>query len=112
MSQPSITAVVLTSGGLDSTTLAYWLRGQGIGFVPVFIDYGQHCVATERERLAEVLPESSFGPVTTLDISDIYKGSQSRLISRADLWKDAMTGDDLYLPYRNFLMLGAGAGFA
>lgn len=112
MSQPSITAVALTSGGLDSTTMAYWLRCQGIGFVPVFIDYGQHCVETERERLAEVLPESVFGPVTTLNISDIYKGSQSRLISRADLWKEAISGDDLYLPYRNLLMLGAGAGFA
>lgn len=112
MSDNSSPAVVLTSGGLDSTTLAYWLRNQNKVIVPVFIDYGQHCAETERARLAEVLPESIFGKVYTLNISDIYRGSRSRLIVQADLWVDAITGDDLYLPYRNLLMLSAGASFA
>lgn len=112
MSASNATAILLASGGLDSTTLAYWLRTQGTAFVPVFIDYGQHCAATERERLAEVLPESVFGPVTTLNIADVYNGSSSRLISRADLWQESVTGDDLYLPYRNLLMLATGAAFA
>lgn len=112
MSESNATAVLLASGGLDSTTLAYWLQSQGTAFVPVFIDYGQHCAATERERLAEVLPESVFGALTTLNIADIYRGTKSRLISRADLWTEAVTGDDLYLPYRNLLLLTSGAAFA
>ena len=112
MSVTKTTAVVLASGGLDSTTLAYWLRSQGTAFAPVFFDYGQHCAATERERLTEVLPESIFGPLTTLNIGDIYRGCSSRLISRADLWQESVTGDDLYLPYRNLLLLATGAAYA
>lgn len=112
MNQTSATAIVLASGGLDSTTLAYWLRSQGTGFVPVFIDYGQHCAKTERERLVEVLPESIFGPCVAVNIADVYNGCASRLISKADLWCDSITGDDLYLPYRNLLLLATGAAFA
>ena len=112
MSQSPATAILLASGGLDSTTLAYWLRVQGIRFIPVFIDYGQHCAATERDRIAEVLPESTFGPLASLNIADVYRGSKSRLISQADLWTESITGDDLYLPYRNLLLLATGAAFA
>jgi 7-cyano-7-deazaguanine synthase len=112
MSDSPITAVLLASGGLDSTTLAYWLKNQGIAFVPVFLNYGQHCAETERERLAEVLPATEFGTIITLNIADVYKGCSSRLITRADLWEEKITGDDLYLPYRNLLMLATGAAYA
>ena len=105
-------AVLLASGGLDSTTLAYWLRKNGRQFLPVFIDYGQHCAVTEYERLQEVLPEELFGPITKLDISAIYQGSRSRLVHAADLWSESISSDDLYLPYRNLLMLAVGASFA
>lgn len=104
-------AVVLTSGGLDSTTLAYWLRDKGVQFLPLFIDYGQHCRITELRTLERVLPPDFGGRVEIVRIGDIYKGCSSRLITAADLWRDAVTGDDLYLPYRNLLMLTVGAAF-
>ena len=112
MSAGTPSAVLLASGGLDSTTLAYWLRDKGTNFVPLFLNYGQHCAKMERERLAEVLPSKLFAPIVELNISDIYHNSSSRLINAADLWTERITDDDLYLPYRNLLVLAVGAAYA
>jgi len=108
----SINSVLLASGGLDSTTLAYWLRNQEIAFVPLFIDYGQHCAITEYERLKSVLPTDLTQGIQRINISDIYKNTKSRLIDEPNLWKDNVEAKDLYLPYRNLLLLAAGAAFA
>ena len=105
-------SVLLASGGLDSTTLAYWLVSKQVDFIPLFIDYGQHCAATERARLSEVLPSGYAEKIQMIDVRDIYRGSPSRLIDEADLWKDRISSDDLYLPYRNLLLLSIAAAFA
>jgi 7-cyano-7-deazaguanine synthase len=106
------TAVLLASGGLDSTTLAFWLRAKDICFVPLFVDYGQHCAETERTRLAEVLPVAEFGRLHAVNIQDVYRGCSSRLICEPDLWTDNVSADDLYLPYRNLLLMTVGAAYA
>jgi 7-cyano-7-deazaguanine synthase len=105
-------AVLLCSGGLDSTTLAYWLQAQNISFVPLFIDYGQHCALKEYQTLNQVLPMNVLSQVEKLDLSSIYRGCSSRLISEANLWKEKVVAEDLYLPYRNLLLLSIGAAFA
>lgn len=104
--------VLLASGGLDSTTLAYWLREQSINFVPVFINYGQHCAYTELETLAQVLPTECKDKLQVIDISSVYRNSNSRLIAEANLWKDSVSYEELYLPYRNLLLLSVGAAYA
>ena len=104
-------AVLLASGGLDSTTLAYWLLEKGVSFIPLFLDYGQHCSATEYETVNDVLP-ASCGPIHRLNIADVYRDSRSRLINEADLWQEDVAYTDLHLPYRNLLILSVGAAFA
>jgi len=104
--------ILLASGGLDSTTLAYWLVKEGIQFVPLFIDYGQHCANTELESLKSVLPKSHADKIEIIDIKSIYKYSQSRFIQPGDLWSEVITADDLYIPYRNVLILTVAASFA
>lgn len=106
-----ITVALLASGGLDSTTVAYMLVEQGVQFVPLFFDYGQHCVETEWNRVREVMPPAAAAP-ERLQISDIFKGSSSRLISEADLWSDDVQDDDLYVPYRTLLFYAAAAAKA
>jgi 7-cyano-7-deazaguanine synthase len=105
-------SVLLCSGGLDSTTLAYLLVSHGKRFVPLFLDYGQHCARTEYARLGTVLPEVVRRAIVSLDISAVYRGSRSRLVAEADLWREEVQDEDLYLPYRNLLMLSVGAAFA
>lgn len=104
-------ALLMASGGLDSTTVAYWLTERGVQFIPVFFDYGQHCVETEWETLKEVLPASAAHPERN-DISDLFRGSKSRLITEADLWNEEVKDEDLYVPYRTLLFYSAAAARA
>lgn len=107
-----IKSAVLCSGGLDSTTLVYYLIDKSVDFIPLFIDYGQHCVQKEYETLLDVLPSKYKTKLVKIELSSIYSGCKSRLISEPDLWQDDVVADDLYLPYRNLLLLSAGAAFA
>lgn len=104
-------ALLLASGGLDSTTVAYQLRAADIEVYPIFFDYGQHCVEVEWGRVNEVLP-NDVRPPERLNIADIFKGSRSRLIREADLWIEEVNDEDLYIPYRTFLFFGAAAARA
>lgn len=104
--------ILLASGGLDSTTVAYWLRQKGYTIQPLFFDYGQHCVSKEWETLNAVLPSSGVSEPCRIDISGIFKGSTSRLIDEPDLWKEAVQADDLYIPYRTLLFFSAAAAVA
>lgn len=103
--------ILLASGGLDSTTVAYGLQDEGLDVFPVFFDYGQHCVEMEWNRVNEVLPAKMRKP-QRFDISDIFRGSTSRLIKEADLWEDNVTDEDLYVPYRTMLFFAAAAARA
>jgi 7-cyano-7-deazaguanine synthase len=104
--------ILLASGGLDSTTMAYWLLDKGIDFIPLFIKYGQHCVDTELETLKSVLPKTHIDKIEIIDISSVYKYSNSKFINEANLWEEEITADDLYIPYRNILILTLAASFA
>ncbi|WP_372396935.1 7-cyano-7-deazaguanine synthase [Azospirillum sp. HJ39] len=103
--------MLMASGGLDSTTVAYQLISEGVSVYPLFFDYGQHCVETEWEKVNEVLPPSMQKP-ERVNISDLFRGSSSRLIKEADLWADDVKDDDLYVPYRTTLFYAAAAARA
>lgn len=107
-----MSAVLLASGGLDSTTMAYWLLKERIEFIPLFVDYGQHCVKTEFETLKKVLPRTVVSRIVKLSIGGIYQNSKSRMIVEPDLWTDQVEAVDLYIPYRNLLMLSIAAAYA
>lgn len=104
--------LLLCSGGLDSTTVAYWLRERSVQIVPIFFDYGQHCVEKEWASLQRVLPADGPVPPARIDISGIFKGSRSRLICEPDLWSEHVADEDLYVPYRTLLLFAAGASCA
>lgn len=105
-------SVLLASGGLDSTVLAYWLRSKNRNFIPLFLNYGQHCCDSELTTLKQMLDSDMLERLQVVDISAIYGASQSRMIVEADLWNESITADDLYLPYRNLLFLSIAAAFA
>lgn len=104
--------VLLASGGMDSTVLAYDLANQGKRVILLFLDYGQHCAKTELETLKRVLPPKYENSVRIVKIGDIYKESNSRMIVEANLWVDNVVADDLYLPYRNLLFLSIASAYA
>ncbi|MDE5759074.1 MAG: 7-cyano-7-deazaguanine synthase [Allobaculum sp.] len=104
--------VILVSGGLDSTVLMYLFVHKKVDFIPLFVDYGQHCAAHELETLKRVIPVDYRDKIEVLDISGVYRYSSSRFINQADLWKEEVKAEDLYIPYRNVLLLTVAASFA
>lgn len=105
-------SLLLCSGGLDSTTLAYWLYEREIDFSPLFLDYGQHCVEKEWETLQVVLPKDITTALERVDVSDIFRHSKSRLVVEPDLWSESVDDGDLYIPYRTVLFFAIGAACA
>lgn len=104
--------VLLASGGMDSTVLAYKLVNDGEEIIPLFLNYGQHCLDVEYESLKKHLPESIVNAIKVINISEIYNESNSRMIVEANLWKDKVDSNDLYLPYRNLLFLAIASAYA
>lgn len=104
--------VILVSGGMDSTTLMYMFIHQNVEFIPLFIDYGQHCAKKEYNTLLSVIPDAYRNKIEMIDVSSIYKYSKSCFIVPADLWKDNIEAEDLYIPYRNVLLLTIAASYA
>ncbi|MDQ8747732.1 7-cyano-7-deazaguanine synthase [Elizabethkingia miricola] len=104
--------IILASGGLDSTTLCYLFLKEKIEFIPLIINYGQHCFETELDRLKNVLPSQYVDKIEIVDISEVYKYSTSKFIQPVNLWEEKISADDLYIPYRNVLILTVAASFA
>src|SRR6185437_9781643 len=104
--------VVMTSGGLDSTVLLYWALDQNYEAIPLFIDYGQHCASTELSALRSNLPPEFPRNIETVNVSEVFRASPSRMIRETDLWKETISSSDLMLPYRNLFLLVTGAAFA
>lgn len=105
--------ILLASGGLDSTTLAYKLVRDGRPFQPIFFDYGQHSVEKEWDTLLAVLPtHHSVPPPIRLNIRDVFRGSRSLLIAEPDPWTEAVDVNDMYIPYRTLLFFTVAAAQA
>lgn len=105
-------ALILASGGMDSTVLLYQLRKEMKNPIILFLDYGQHCRDTEFNTLKLVVPEEFKENIRLVNIEDIYRESSSVMIHETDLWKNDVTADDMYLPYRNLLFLSIGSAYA
>ncbi|MBQ4900312.1 7-cyano-7-deazaguanine synthase [Paenibacillus sp. Marseille-P2973] len=105
-------ALLMASGGLDSTVMAYWLKKQGKSVLPLFIDYGQHFKEEEFNTLQKVIPEEFKKDIRVVRVGDIYINSNSRMINEPDLWNEEVEADDLYLPYRNLLFLSIASSLA
>lgn len=104
--------LLLASGGMDSTVLAYKLEKENKNLIILFIDYGQHCEKKEYETLLEVIPLKYKDNIKTIKIGDVYRESNSRMIIEANLWEDTVVAEDMYLPYRNILFISLAAAYA
>ena len=109
-------AVVLLSGGLDSTTALAFARAQGFECYALSVDYGQrHRV--ELERAAQVAKALGAVEHRTVTI-DLRQIGGSALTENIDVPKDRST-DDMghgvpvtYVPARNTILLGLALGYA
>ena len=109
-------AVVLLSGGLDSTTMLAVAKAQGFEVYALSVDYGQrHRVELERaERIARVMGAAEL-KVVRLDLRAI---GGSALTAAIDV-PTGRSAEDMahgipvtYVPARNTILLGLALGYA
>ena len=109
-------AVVLLSGGLDSTTALAVARSQGFACYALSVDYGQrHRVELDRAALVAKALGAIEHRVVKIDLRQI---GGSALTSEIAVPKDRST-DDMshgvpvtYVPARNTILLGLALGYA
>jgi 7-cyano-7-deazaguanine synthase len=109
-------AVVLLSGGLDSTTALAWAKSKGFECFTLSVDYGQrHRVELDRAKAIAKDMAASDHRLVTLDLRAI---GGSALTDSIDVPKDRSTeamrhGVPItYVPARNTILLGLALGYA
>ena len=116
-------ALVLVSGGLDSTTLlAYVLERHGAGNVEALtISYGQK---HERELESARRVAAFYGvPLHTLDVANVFSESDSALLAHSkqavprESYAEQLEASEsvlvaTYVPFRNGLFLSSAASMA
>jgi len=117
---PAASALVLFSGGQDSTVCLAWALRRYERVETVGFDYGQrHAVemtARERvrERITQVMPEASgrLGPDHRLDLRSFGEIGQSSLTSERAIEAHAGGLPDTFVPGRNLVFLIYAAALA
>ena len=109
-------AVVLLSGGLDSTTALAVARDRGFDCYALSVDYGQrHRVELERAAVVAKVLGAVEQRVVALDLRQI---GGSALTADIAVPKDRSTADMshgvpvTYVPARNTILLGLALGYA
>jgi 7-cyano-7-deazaguanine synthase len=117
MPDASTSALVLFSGGQDSTTCLFWaLSPEGGGFErveAVAFRYGQRH-AVELEQAAQIA-EAAGVLLHTLDLTGLFSGSALLADEAADTNENHVLAPDLpasFVPGRNALFLTAAASLA
>src|SRR5437016_5842408 len=98
-------AVVLSSGGLDSSVLMLLMQGEGIEIRPLHVNYGQVSELQEWRACGLVCAHLNIGPPQRIDLRDLGRipsGITNR--QRPD--------QSVYYPARNLLLATVGAAFA
>jgi 7-cyano-7-deazaguanine synthase len=106
-------AVLLLSGGMDSTTLLWWMRDKGIWTVhTVGIDYGQrHRIELEFSKTLSKAGGAIDHRIIELDMTQIGGNP----LTSADVDVPTATDErqiDTVVPYRNMLFVTAAAAYA
>ena len=78
--------VVVLSGGLDSSTVAYWAKAQGYQIFPITFKYGQ--IAEKETQAAQTIAQSLATTTKIIDLSalkGIFSGTTSLVNSEIPL---------------------------
>lgn len=98
--QESKRAVLLYSGGIDSTAAGILMRREGYEVMPLFIDYGQTALE------AEEFVTTTYGPRLGFGETKIIRTDLLRQLSKSSLLGGTAKDDDTaWVPGRNTLFM-------
>lgn len=100
-------AVVLMSGGLDSSLLGYLALDEGYEVFPLFVDFGQMAAPAEREHYKQIVKDDRFQDPQIAELQGFGK-----LISSGLTNSELHVIDDAFTPGRNSLFLLNAASYA
>jgi 7-cyano-7-deazaguanine synthase len=106
-------AIVLFSGGLDSTTVLAYALSNGFDVTPLTFSYGQrHLIETEKAMLT--LKKYGLEKKSVVFETDLGVFSKCSLLNRSMSVPDMPTDKipDTYVPSRNIIFLSIAAGIA
>lgn len=99
--------VTLTSGGMDSTLMAYLTKLEGIQQFPLFVNYGQLSYKKEAMTCHTLFKQHDLPQVAEVNLSGYGQLLPCGITNaNKDIYKDA------FLPGRNSLFLLVGAAYA
>ena len=109
-------ALILFSGGLDSTTVLYWAKNKFVEVLPVIIDYSQkHSIEVinaikiaEKNRMKYIHIKFPLNEVLGSALLD----SDIEIPESLESAKDERGVPQTYVPFRNGIFLSLAAGIA
>lgn len=102
--EPTHKIVLLYSGGADSTVAGLMLLEEGFSVYPIFFEYGQNALETERYLAVTAVPSLGFQDAKIIQTDLLAQLSQSALLGG-----DAKDDTSAWVPGRNTLfMITAG----
>jgi len=108
-------ALVVCSGGLDSTVALYWARGVYMRVEAVTFHYGQNHARREGAAVRKICGWAGV-PLTEIDLGFIGKEFASSLLRGASAIPDGHYAEanmaSTVVPFRNGIMLAVAAGLA
>jgi 7-cyano-7-deazaguanine synthase len=103
--------IVVLSGGLDSSTVAYWAKNEGYDVYAMTFKYGQ--IATKEVESAERIAEELRAPIKVVDLSslkEIFTGVTS--LCDASIPMTSSFSEPIIVPFRNGILLSASVAYA
>ena len=100
-------AVVLMSGGLDSSLLGYLAIEEGYTVFPLFVDFGQLAAKVEKDHYKKIVSDKHFKDPKILDLQGFGDLVSSGLTDSAQ-----HIVDDAFTPGRNSLFLLSAGSYA
>ena len=103
--------VVVWSGGLDSTTVAYWAKKQGYNVYGLSCRYGQ--IAFKEVEHAKLIAQKLEMPLKLIDLSslkNIYLGVTSVCDENITMTPDF--SQPIIVPFRNAIFLSVAVAYA